>query len=398
MDRMAAHAEPLAARTDSQATGAAALAQVPWYIWACLLAVTSGSVGTIWDISWHKSIGRDSFWTPAHVLIYLSGIIAGFSSGYVILAATFRRGRTGSGASVRMWGFRGPLGAFLCAWGGVAMIASAPFDNWWHNAYGLDVKVLSPPHIVLALGMLAIRFGTLLFILGELNRACDGEKSILEKLLIFAIVCLVTVTLGAFQEKTLQIFMHSARFYIVVAAVVPLWLGVTASVSRSHWACTAVAAVYMAYFLIFVWTLPLFPAEPKLGPVYQQVTRLVPPDFPVLLIVPAIVFDLIRRRAARWSAWQLAAVGGSLLVIVFACAQWPFANFLLSPASRNWIFGTQYVPYFIPPESAYVRHVFVAIESGRAEFWIKMASAVVIGILTTRLGLGVGASLRRMRR
>ena len=61
-----------------------------------------------------------------------------------------------------MWGFRGPLGAFVCSWGGVAMIASGPFDNWWHNAYGLDVKILSPPHILLALGMTGIRFGTLI--------------------------------------------------------------------------------------------------------------------------------------------------------------------------------------------------------------------------------------------
>ncbi len=28
------------------------------------------------------------------------------------------------------------------------MITSAPFDDWWHNAYGLDVKILSPPHVV----------------------------------------------------------------------------------------------------------------------------------------------------------------------------------------------------------------------------------------------------------
>src|SRR2546429_232138 len=27
----------------------------------------------------------------------------------------------------------------------IAMITSGPLDNWWHNAYGLDVKVLSPP-------------------------------------------------------------------------------------------------------------------------------------------------------------------------------------------------------------------------------------------------------------
>ena len=44
---------------------------VPWYIWCCTLAVTSAIVGVQWDISWHRSIGRDTFWTPAHMAIYL---------------------------------------------------------------------------------------------------------------------------------------------------------------------------------------------------------------------------------------------------------------------------------------------------------------------------------------
>ncbi len=259
--------------------------------------------------------------------------------------------------------------------------------------------MLSPPHIVLALGMLAIRFGALVFIVGEMNRARDSDKSVLEKLLIFSIVCLITVTLGAFQEKTLQIFMHSAGFYIVVAAVAPLWLGLTARIARNPWACTAVAAVYMGYFLIFVWALPLFPAEPKLGPVYQQVMRLVPPDFPLLLIAPAIAFDLIRRRAANWSAWRLAAVGGALFVVVFASVQWPFAGFLLSPASRTWLFGTQHIPYFVPPESPYVRRIFVTADGSLAEFWVQMGFAVAIGILTTRFEkLGLKVILRRRLR
>ena len=68
-----------------------------------------------------------------------------------------------------MWGFRAPLGAFISAWGGVAMITSAPFDNWWHNAYGIDVKILSPPHAVLALGMFATVFGALILVLREQN-------------------------------------------------------------------------------------------------------------------------------------------------------------------------------------------------------------------------------------
>ena len=36
---------------------------VPWYIWAGALAVTSAFIGGQWDVAWHRSIGRDTFWT-----------------------------------------------------------------------------------------------------------------------------------------------------------------------------------------------------------------------------------------------------------------------------------------------------------------------------------------------
>src|ERR1039458_9636712 len=42
-----------------QQKAAAQRITVPWYIWACALAVTSASFGGVWDISWHESIGRN---------------------------------------------------------------------------------------------------------------------------------------------------------------------------------------------------------------------------------------------------------------------------------------------------------------------------------------------------
>ena len=38
---------------------------VAWYVWCSVAAVTFSMVGVHWDISWHRSIGRDTFWTPA---------------------------------------------------------------------------------------------------------------------------------------------------------------------------------------------------------------------------------------------------------------------------------------------------------------------------------------------
>ena len=77
------------------------------------------------------------------------------------------------------------------------MIASAPFDDWWHNAYGLDVKVLSPPHVVLFFGLIAIRIGTLLFILGQLSRARGRSKAILNGLLLYIFMTIIAISLGA---------------------------------------------------------------------------------------------------------------------------------------------------------------------------------------------------------
>src|SRR5690349_12024271 len=94
------------------------VAAVPhWSIYAVLFASTSVILGVIWDISWHRSIGRDTFWTPAHLAIYLGGIVAGLTCGWVALRTTFAGTPDERSTSVHFWGFRAPLGAWVCIWG-----------------------------------------------------------------------------------------------------------------------------------------------------------------------------------------------------------------------------------------------------------------------------------------
>ena len=128
---------------------AAQATAIPWFVWSGVLSVSSICFGLYWDISWHMTIGRDTFWTPAHLLIQFGGILAAVTCTYLIFSTTFSRDPAVQSSSVKVWGFRGPLGAYLTAWGGVTMVTSAPFDNWWHNSFGLDVEILSPPHVVL---------------------------------------------------------------------------------------------------------------------------------------------------------------------------------------------------------------------------------------------------------
>src|SRR5215207_9383707 len=82
-----------------------------WLAYVAVFAAVCIMVGVYWDISWHMSIGRDSFWTPAHLLIQAGGLLAGLSSGVVALKSTFWPSPRDVGTSVRLWGFRAPLGA-----------------------------------------------------------------------------------------------------------------------------------------------------------------------------------------------------------------------------------------------------------------------------------------------
>src|SRR3981081_2537018 len=78
--------------------------------------------------------------------------------------------------SVKIWGLRGPLGAFIATWGGFCMLTSAPFDNWWHESYGLDVKILSPPHVVLVLGIFVMGAGGLILTTSRMNQSLGESR------------------------------------------------------------------------------------------------------------------------------------------------------------------------------------------------------------------------------
>src|SRR5215212_11720930 len=85
-----------------------------WHVYAVVASAGMVVVGLLWDISWHMSIGRDTFWTPAHLLIQGGGLIAGVSSGLVALHTTFRGTEVEKASAVSFWGFGAPLGAWVC--------------------------------------------------------------------------------------------------------------------------------------------------------------------------------------------------------------------------------------------------------------------------------------------
>jgi hypothetical protein len=371
---------------------------VPWYLWSAILAVTSAYVGGYWDISWHRSIGRDTFWTAPHLAIYACGVLAGVSAGYLILSTTLRRGSPLRDVSVRIWGLRGPLGAFMAAWGGMAMLVSAPFDDWWHNAYGLDVRIISPPHVLLAAGFFSIAIGTLTLLLAFMNRADGRVRDALRRVFLYVAGVALCESLLLELEYIDRTAMHSAIFYRVVAIGTPGILIAFALAARRRWACTIMAGVYTAFSVALLWLLPLFPAEPKLGPVYQPVTHFIPWEFPLLVVVPALAVDVVLQRTESWRRLTRALVAGLTFLGALIVVQWPFADFLMSPFARNWFFGTHYVAYNTPASSRYAQFLFLPREPDAEAFWRGLIIAAIISCVGAWIGIALGDRMRTVRR
>jgi hypothetical protein len=371
---------------------------IPWYVWASALAVTATSFGLYWDISWHMSIGRDTFWTPAHLGIHFGAVVAGISSVFLILSTTFGKSRELRATSVKMWGFYGPLGAFVSLWGGLAMLTSAPFDDWWHNAFGLDVQIMSPPHVVLILGIFTLGLGGLFLIVSEMNRADADTRTKLNRVFLYAGCMLTILLLMLISEYTDYTLTHSAIFYRSLALAMPPVLVGIARASGYRWAATKVAAIYFVLWLLALWLVPLVPAQAKLGPVYTPISHLVPLEFPVLLFAGAAALDFLLDRLAGRNKWLQAVVAGVGFVLVMMAVEWPMGSFLISRLAENRVFGTDYYPYMQRPSDYHFNHEFWIYEQTRAGFWFGMASAFVAAIVTTRVGLAWGDWMRKVRR
>jgi hypothetical protein len=369
-------------------------AAAPWSIYAVLFASLSVILGVIWDISWHRSIGRDTFWTPAHLAIYTGGIVAGLTCGWVALQTTFAGSETDRGTAVRFWGFRAPFGAWVCIWGTFAMVTSAPFDDWWHNAYGLDVKIISPPHILLAAGIAAIQTGAMLMALAWQNRAV-GDRRRLGRLYLLGAGLLLLLVATVASEHTQRWGMHQAHFYQVSAGAFLFFIISSARASVARWPATTVALVYTLLTMFMMIVMPLFSAQPLLGPIYVQVDHFMPTDFPLLLIGPAFALDLVLQRVRGLiNDWLLALIASLVFVAAFLAVQYPFADFLMTPAARNWFFVSHRMPYGIDP-AMQARWYRLNPPDNLA---VGLSIAVVIGYVSARCGLWWGNWMSRVQR
>lgn len=386
----------------------AALTAIPFYVYAVSFAALFTIIGITWDISWHTTIGRDKFLSPPHLLIYLGAIFGGLFSGLQVLWNTFRAGPVIKNSLVKVWGvFYSSLGALFCIWGALAMLTSAPFDDWWHNTYGLDVVILSPPHTLLGLGMLFLEFGACVSICKYLNQlaAASDDSAFLRKqrntlrfLFVISAASLLSMVCTLLTDYIDARHQRDTVFYIVASAAVLLFLPAFGRALRMKWGMTAAATGYFFILAISNWVLQLFPGTPKLGPILNPVTHFQPGPFPLLLFVPALLMDVIMQRV-KVNDWLKSLLLSFTFVALLLAVQYPFSGFLLqSPNARNAFFGSASWYYGADPDWEF-RYKFLPEElqplAGLAR---GVGIAFVTGFFITRISLRWGKWMQSIQR
>ena len=391
--------------------------ELPRSVYVAVVGLACLPIGLLWDISHHSTIGRDTFWTPAHILIQLGGIVPALLFASIALKTTFRGTQGERDASVSFWGFRAPLGVWVTVWGALAMMTSAPFDDWWHNRYGLDVKIVSPPHAVLGLGMFMVGMGVLLFVFSSQNRSNNGNRTRNGLICAVAVGVMIAMWADFGTEFTWPNLQHGSYFYSVVSTPFPLLLLLAARASKVRAGATIAAGTYMLIYIGMILLLPLFPAHPKLAPVYHPVDHMVPPAFPLLLIVPALAIDALGWLCSRsskspwqlstfpdvtaprprwWPDWLLALLFGALFLAIMFAVQWPFSTFLLSDAADNRFFARSgHWPYFAQPGDWMNRFFDLDKDPITLE---GIALAFLRAFISARIGLLFGSYLLRLKR
>ncbi|HZN54713.1 MAG TPA: hypothetical protein VFB67_05275 [Candidatus Polarisedimenticolaceae bacterium] len=358
--------------------------RVPWTSWAALAAALSMLVGWDWDISWHRSIGRDTAWTPAHVAIYISLAIAFVANALVVLDSTF--GRNKSAPGVKVLGFRGPTGAFVTLFAVLMQFVGILFDVWWHAVYGVDAAMFTTPHSLIALGIWIFFLGQFLVTAREVNLTAPENRPLVVVAILIMSMFIGYVMIG--NDPTYgPLGVRSQAFMISCALLVPFPLLLIQEFLDWKWAGAVCAALYFAMAFVLGQVFQLFPAHPRFGPVYHRINVFLPPAFPLLLVVPAAVMGWIAaRRTGRLVTFLWLGIA---FVAVFTATNWATSAFLASPAARNRFFwghlpGTVFMEglRIVPPIRA------------NAEGALFVALAVAIATVSAWSGARIGHWMR----
>jgi hypothetical protein len=283
--------------------------------------------GVYFDTAWHRTVGRDTFWSPPHLFIYGAGFLAWVSSMTAIVLATRGRLVDLGGVVLRAGPVRLPLGFAMSAFGTAVIVLAVPVDLLWHAAFGKDVSVWSPPHLQGVIGGAIGALGVLFAVAGQNGRGPFRSRALWAFTMLLPFVDLLQYVHWSLAHYTLFPWTRTPDFFPwLVALTVPL-IVVASARAVGPWAPVGVGLLLT--FVLVVISLGIAAIgfkRPAITPVFA---------------VPAVAVALLYRAPGRRDGPGLAAIAGALYALAFVAwesawmawvigAPWPAATVLKS--------------------------------------------------------------------
>ena len=173
--------------------------------WIMLGLMLLAELGLAWDRRWHDIVGRDQFWIPPHIMMYTGVAGAGLITLGIVLVDTRRyyqkkAGVDDSSTTSVLGFFHAPLGFILLGFGMLIDAIAAPFDNYWHELYGIDVTFWAPFHLMGHLGAAIGGLGIIYAFASEAVQQRQAEHPSRRLLGLTGPEWAVVVILAAFME------------------------------------------------------------------------------------------------------------------------------------------------------------------------------------------------------
>lgn len=179
-----------------------------------------GFPGLLWDVAWHRTIGRDSFLSPPHVLMYAGVAVNGLVAAWAILLGARRYGPEAFGRPVLQLGpCRVPGGFGLSSVGVVLALAGAGLDEAWHRYVGKDVNLWSPPHLVGLAGTMLIVVGLVVAVAARTRFGTRPGWWVPRIFLLFFFADLLHKSMVALDHYTLDPWGRTPDFYLFLIAL-----------------------------------------------------------------------------------------------------------------------------------------------------------------------------------
>lgn len=263
-----------------------------WLVFAALVGAVSALAGGYWDDAWHTERGRDAFFIAPHIAIYGGVALVGGALALWVL-------RVARGEGVRSVPQHPTL--LLAAVSVAVTLASGPIDNAWHEAFGRDSVIWSPPHMLGIVGTLALGAA----ILSEVR-----ERVALATVTGALVLAAAAFTVVEYETDVPQ--FDSVWYLPALSLATAIAFALIRLTAARPWAATEAAAAH----LLFVGTVSAFLLALDFDP----------PALP-LLILPAAVLDLAVRRG-----WPAVISGLAFSATIFA----------VHVPVRNWLgFGVE---------------------------------------------------------